>query len=94
MHKAGSCRRIWDTFSLVHKLKGDDGEITGSDQRFITTVLGEGRHPTWDRGLYDWFDIERLGGVPKDACIVAISGMQRDASVLSKDHDWIREHWV
>ena len=80
MHRSGSVRQIWDAFGLVHKIKADGDELRGSDQRWITNILGEDRYPSWNTqdDVYDIFDVEKehdLTGniLPSNACIVAVN---------------------
>ena len=103
MHRSGSVRQIWDAFGLVHKIKADGDELRGSDQRWITNILGEDRYPSWNTqdGVYDIFDVEKehdLTGniLPSNACIVAVNGLERDVSMphLHEKYIWLRDNWV
>lgn len=95
MHSAGEFRHIWDTFRLMWKLRKDASEMTGSDQLFMTTVLGEDRWPSWEwneDGIYDFRSIQGpewdfgdnvdkdAGKLPENARIVLVSGYARDPS--------------
>lgn len=99
MHTAGECRQIWDAFSLVSELDLSNAEMVGSDQCWMTTVLGESRYPRWTEadGIHDYWKIEDMGdGLPENACLVMVNGMHRDVSLpeFQQKHKWLREDWI
>jgi hypothetical protein len=70
--------------------------FVGSDQSWQTEVLGEGLPKiTQEDGVWDYWSIENLPDIPKNARIVFCNGMRRDLSMpsIQAKHKWASEYW-
>lgn len=89
--------RVWETIKLVRAMDFSKAKYVGSDQCWMTTVIGEGTHPrwSWEDGIYDFWNIEELPALPENSRIIFFNGMRRDMSIkaFQDRYPWINEHW-
>lgn len=89
--------QVWDTINLVRALDFGEAQYVGSDQCWLTTAIGEGKHPrwSWEDGIYDFWNIEGLPRLPENSRIIFFNGMRRDMSMkkFQDQYPWINEHW-
>jgi len=105
-HVYDSFRHFYDTlkhnseaFKFMYSNWNASASFVGSDQCWISTVLGEDAYTKWDglsNGLYDYWTVEHLPTLPLNACVVFTNGARRDASmkVFQDKHQWIVDNWV
>lgn len=70
--------------------------FVGSDQSWQTEILGKGLpRITQDDGVWDYWSVEHLPGLPKNTSIVFTNGMSRDISLpaMHAKHEWANEYW-
>ena len=109
----GEWHHVYDTFRHTYetlKVIGADqsfyqnwnvmSSFVGSDQSWISTVVGEGAYPDkWndrDDGVWDFWQIQDLPSLPLNTVAVFMNGMRRDASMkeYQEKYPWIVEKWV
>jgi len=98
MMDAGARSQVWDEFDpqttpqLIQPRK-DKLELVGSDQAWISHLLGPGEQTFSKRhGVYDFRKLENKHTLPDDASIVMFPG-RRDPLTEYKRYEWIRNHW-
>lgn len=88
----GARHQVWDEFdpdSTPQAIAADETRI-GSDQKWISTVLGKGEQRIGtEHGVYEALRIR--DALPTDAAMVFFSG-PRDPSKAR--HGWIRQHYT
>lgn len=108
----GEWHWVYDSFRHVHDTLEQNPEaykffysnwnskasFVGSDQCWISTVIGEGSYPKkWEglsSGIYDAWFVESLPSLPLNTCAVFLNGKSRDVSVPKyKELDWVQKHW-
>jgi len=105
---AGARAAVWNSFrgqASVDSMRGDKSRI-GSDQKWISTVLGPGERTLGQEvGIFEalriggrlpttaptWTKREMIPAHPVAACMVFFSGA-RDPSC--REHGWVRQHYV
>ena len=98
MMDAGARKQVWDEFDpqttpqLIQPRK-DRVELVGSDQAWISHLLGPGEK-TFGKadGIYDFRKLEDKHCLPDDASIVMFPG-KRDPLTECKRYEWIQRHW-
>jgi hypothetical protein len=107
----GEWHHVYDTFRMVYDTLSMNPEafrffysnwnsqasFVGSDQCWITTVLGENAYPKWDgikNGIYDYWTVEHLPTLPLNTCAVFLNGKSRDMTLPAfRDLYWVKAHW-
>ena len=98
MMDAGARKQVWDEFDpkttpqLIQPRK-DKVELVGSDQAWISHILGPGEQ-TFDQkdGVYDFRKLDDKRKLPENAAIVMFPG-ERDPLTEYQRYEWIRDHW-
>ena len=103
---ADTFRHIYDTAVATGTLGeffagwNAESSFVGSDQCWITSIIGEHTYPDKlsDRdGIWDFWTVENLPGgeLPTNTIAVFVNGMRRDASMkeFQARYPWMVEHW-
>jgi hypothetical protein len=93
---AGSRRQVWETFNTGSPLLTRRANARGSDQGWISYVLGP-KEATFGRqdGVYSYRkDILKMDGVlPENARIICFHGKVDPWAPEGQVWPWVQEHW-
>lgn len=98
MMDTGARKQVWETFKIprvygVLAERKSRLELTGSDQAWISHVLGEGEKTfTSEDGVYDIRELDDQQRLPENAKIVFFPG-RRDPSVEVARIGWVKDNW-
>lgn len=88
----GARRQVWDRFdpaTTPQEIAKDNTRI-GSDQKWISTVLGAGERKLGpEQGVHEALKVG--GSLPSNAAMVFFSG-PRDPT--QREHGWVRQHYA
>lgn len=109
MMDAGSKSNVFTTFNRLYNMTHPEhrfklfrsvynqlSPLVGSDQSWISEVLGPGLPRIGQQdGVYDFWTIEELPKLPSNTRIVMMNGMRRDASMkeFQEKYPWIESYW-
>lgn len=92
----GTRKRVWDKFTPMAPQITKKHGIVGSDQAWISHVLGPGE-ATWTTkdGVYSYRNHLKQGRLPKppDARLVSFHGIVNPWSPEAQAHRWVRENY-
>ena len=101
---SGYMPEVFTEFDKVEFITKAAEKFSGSDQAWQSYKInqlveaGAPKPPRLDHkdGIYDYWRIEELPRLPRNAAIVMFNGMRRDMSLRSyqEKHQWLRENFV
>jgi len=98
MMNSGARKQVWDKFDpeispQIIQPRKDRIELVGSDQAWITHVLGPGEQTFGPQdGIYDFRRLKDKHKLPENAAIVMFPG-KRDPLTEYHRYKWIQKYW-